>query len=148
MSENIFRKLCEGGAFNLPYLVHLYNDDSSENVYLINDNSDFTYSGNTYKASNFTFTYNADGSSNLEVELVDSGNAIIDLFENNYNFTAEIVGVLKESGDVYVIKSFKHDYASATWNGKSASITFEGDDRLSMTFPTLVWNTYNNRGNS
>jgi len=147
MTTNSYRKLIYGGGFNLPYLVHIYNAAETENVYLINDNADVVYENNTYKASSFNFSINADGSATLEVELVGSGNALINIFENNYNFTAEVVGVMRETG-VEVLTKSRHNYGEATWDGRKATISFSKDERINMTFPALVWSTYSNRGNS
>ena len=146
MDNGIFKKLVNGGGYNLPYLLHLYTTDGSTDIHLINDIKDSIYDSITWYASTFKYTPNEDGESSLEVEVVS--NDIIDMFENNYNFRAEIVGVLLEDGSVQVIKSYHHKYGTATWDGKSAKITFDKDDRLGMTFPALIFNSYNNRGNS
>ena len=148
MDNGIFKKLVNGGGYNLPYLLHLYTADGATNIYLINDTQNRVYDSITFYASNFKYTPNPDGESSLEVELVNAGNAIIDLFEDNYNFRVEIVGTMLENGTVQVIKAYKHKHGSATWEGKSAKITFDKDDRLGMTFPALIFNSYNNRGNS
>ena len=145
---NIFKQLCEGGGYTLPYLLHLYTEDEKTNIYLVNDNKDCVYESVTFYASNFTYTPNDDGESSLEVELVDKGSDIIDILDVQYSFRAEIIGALREDGTVSVNKAYRHHYGSATWDGKGAKITFDKDDRFGMTFPALIFNSYNNRGNS
>jgi len=145
--SSLFRKLAEGGPYSLPYLLRLH-DESGTDIYLINDTKPCTWNGHTYLAGTFTYSPQDDGDSTLEVETVDAGSTIINLFENNYTFTADITGVLLENGTVQEIKAYHHRYGTATWSGGKAKITFEKDDRLGMTFPALIWTTYNNRGNS
>lgn len=144
---NILKELIEGGGYCLPYLMHLSDPDGTTNIYIVNNNQDIAYGGHTYAASNFTYTPNAEGDSRFEVEIVDH-NEIIDLLENNYYFNAEVIGVIDEDGEVQALTTNKHKYGTATWSGKSASITLSKDDRLDMTFPALIFNSYNNRGNS
>lgn len=141
---SFFKKLAEGGGFSLPFLIHMYSE--SENIYLINDTQNLTHDGNEYVASAFGYSPSDNGESSLEVAITD--NAIINLFENNYNFQANVIGVLMETGEVQEIRNYRHKYAEATWNGTTAKISFQKDDRLSMTFPSLIFTTYNNRGNS
>ena len=53
ITMNVYKALAEGGGFNLPFLVHLYDPDGNTKIYLINDNDDFEYDGQTYGASSF-----------------------------------------------------------------------------------------------
>lgn len=89
---NVYKALAEGGGFNLPFLIHLYDPDGNTNIYLINDNADMEYNGQIYAASNFTYTPNRDGDSTLSVEIVEH-DEIIDLLENNYYLRVEIIGI-------------------------------------------------------
>lgn len=143
---NLYKKLAEGGGYSLPYLLHIASEDGAKNLYLINDNTDLTYNGNTYKASNFSYTPNADGDSSLEIELVNS-DEIIDILESGYSFNAELVGIVNDD-EIQEFATNKHKYGQATWDGKSLSLTMNKDDRLDMTFPALIFNSYNNRGNT
>lgn len=143
---SIFKELLEGGGYCLPYLMHLQNPAKTVDIYIVNNNTDVVYNGHTYASSNFTYTPNTDSNSNFEVEIVDH-DEIIDLIEDNYYFTVEAIGVLFD-GEVQPITTNKHKYGTATWDGKSASITLEKDDRFNMTFPALIFNSYNNRGNT
>lgn len=143
---SVFRSLSEGGGFNLPFLVHLYNKDKSANIYLINDVKDFIHNGVTYESSNFTFNPATDGSATFTVELVNH-DTIIDLLENNYCFNVDVIGVFNGE-EIEEIGIFKHKYGEATWTGKSLELKLQKDDRGDMTFPALTFNSYNNRGNN
>ena len=143
---NIYRQLAEGGGYNLPYLVHLYSPDGATHIYLINDNQDMTYGGQVYSASNFTYTPNRSGESSFSVEIVEH-DEIIDLLEENNQLNFEIVGVFND-GDVYEMGAYKHRYGSMEWDGMKAEMKLKKDDRGGMTFPALIFNSYNNRGNA
>lgn len=142
---NILKELANGGGFSLPFLIHLYDAGGVQHIYLINDCTDFEYSGHVYSASNFTYTPKEDGSASLSVEIVRHSE-IIDLLENNYEFRAEVVGLFNGE-DVQEIGMFRHKYGDGSWDGKKLEIKFDKDDRGNMTFPALVFNSYNNRGN-
>ena len=144
MAENIFKALSNGGGFSLPYLLHIHDDKSD--IYVINDSEDLAYGGHTYKASNFTYTPNESGESSLEIELVEA-NGIIDILENNYSFRVDVIGVFYD-GEVTETRQYRHRYGEGTWDGKSLKLKLDKDDRLGMTFPALIFNAYNNRGNS
>lgn len=144
MAENIFKALANGGGFSLPYLLRIY--DGSTEICVINDCDDLAYGGRTYKASNFTYTPADGGEGSLEIELVEA-NGIIDIMENNYSFRVDVIGVLYD-GEVTETRQFRHSYGEGTWDGKSLKLKLDKDDRLDMTFPALIFNSYNNRGNS
>lgn len=143
---NVYRQLAEGGGYNLPYLVHLYDSTGTTNIYLINDNQDFTYNGQVYSASNFTYTPSTDGEATFNVELVNH-DEIIDLLEDNYYFHVAVVGIFNGE-EVEEIGQFKHKFGEATWEGMKLEMKLSKDDRGSMTFPALIFNSYNNRGNN
>lgn len=143
---NIFRQLAEGGGYTLPYLLHIYADNKNVDLYVINDNQDLEYNGHTYNASSFTYRPNSDTESSLEIELVDH-DQIIDLLENNYAFKVEAIGVLY-NGEVNEIRQFRHIYGEGSWTGSTLQLKLNKDDRLGMTFPALVFDTFNNRGNA
>ena len=139
---NVYRQLAEGGGYNLPYLAHLRTPDGTTHVYLINDNKDMTYNGHTYAASAFTFTPSNDGDSALSIEVAEH-DGIIDILENNYHFVIEITGVFNGE-EVEEIGQ----YGEGTWDGKKLELKMKKDDRGGMTFPALIFNAYNNRGNA
>lgn len=143
---NIYKNLVEGGGYNLPFLVHLSNPENTLNIFLINDNQDMNYRGHTYSASNFTYNPSTNGEGTFSVELVEH-NEIIDMLEDNYYFTVEVIGIFNGE-NVEVIGLFKHKYGEATWDGMQLEMKLNKDDRGDMTFPALIFNSYNNRGNN
>ncbi len=143
---NIYKQLAEGGGYNLPFLVHLSSPDNVTHIYLINDNQDMTYNGHTYSASNFTYTPNTSGDSTFNVELVEH-DEIIDLLEESEYFNVEVVGVFNGE-EVEEIGQYKYKYGEGTWDGAKLEMKLNKDDRGGMTFPALIFNSYNNRGNN
>ena len=143
---NIYRQLAEGGGYNLPFLVHLSSPDCTTNIYLINDKQDMTFGGQTYAASNFTYAPNKTGDSTLSIEIVEH-DEIIDLLEENEYFNVEVIGVFNGES-VEAIGQYKHRYGEATWSGAKLEMKLNKDDRGGMTFPALIFNSYNNRGNN
>src|SRR5574344_454832 len=143
---NIYRQLAEGGGYNLPFLVHWFSPDGATHIYLINDNQDMTFGGHTYAASNFTFTPNTSGDSSLNIELVEH-DEIIELLEDCEYFKVEVIGVFNGE-EVEAIGQYKHKYGEGTWDGAKLELKLNKDDRGGMTFPALIFNSYNNRGNN
>nr|DAU05670.1 MAG TPA: protein of unknown function (DUF1833) [Caudoviricetes sp.] len=143
---NIFRQLAEGGGYNLPYLVNLYSPNGAADFYLINDTKDLEYNGHTYAASNFTYTPSSDGSATINVELVEH-DEIIEILEDNYYFHVDVIGVFNGE-EVEPIEVYRHKYGEATWDGAKLEMKLDKDDRQNMTFPALIFNSYNNRGNN
>lgn len=143
---NLWRKLAEGGGFSLPYLVKLSAPDGSGEIRLINDSIKLEYNGATYYPSQFEYTPADSGEGSFNIEIAES-DGIIDLLESYYELNIEVIGVYNGE-EVIEIKSFKHKYGEASWDGKELEITLDEDDRLSMTFPALIFNSYNNRGNT
>ena len=143
---NVYRQLAEGGGYNLPFLVHLSSPDNATNIYLINDNQDMTYGGQVYSASNFTYTPTTDGEATFNVELVEH-DKIIELLEDCYYFRVDVIGVFNGK-EVVEIGQYKHKYGEGTWDGAKLEMKLNKDDRGNMTFPALIFNSYNNRGNN
>ena len=143
---NIYRQLAEGGGYNLPFLVHLSSPDNATHIYLINDNQDMTYNGHTYSASNFTYSPNTSGDSSLNVELVQH-DEIIELLEDYEYFKVEVIGIFNGE-EVEEIGQYRHKYSEGTWDGAKLEMKLNKDDRGNMTFPALIFNSYNNRGNN
>ena len=143
---NVYKKLSEGGGYNLPFLVHLSNPENTLNIFLINDNHDMSYKGQVYSASNFTYAPNTNGEGILSVELVEH-NEIIDMLEDHYYFKVEVMGIFNGE-EVEPLSLFRHKYGEATWDGMKLEMKLSKDDRGDMTFPALLFNSYNNRGNN
>lgn len=147
----LYEKLLYGGGYSLPYLLHLYDgardgSTATTHIRLINDTRDLEWDGETWLASGFDFTPSDDGESNLKITV--SGNGLKSLMDSEYVFNAEFTGILLEDGSVTPIRGYRRSYGTAVWSGKEAEITFESDDRMEMTFPALIFNVSNNRGNA
>lgn len=147
-----FEKLCRrNGAYNLPWLIYLHDQANNIQMRFVNNTSNIVYDENTYQAGCFKYSSTAgehgfSGGGTLEISVV--GNSVIDLIETYRAIKLEVIGTLCEDGTVTAIKTFSHHYGKVKVSRTKASFTFEKDDRLTMTFPALVWNSFNNRGNS
>lgn len=141
------------GLYSKHYLLKLYNgtDPDSTEYYITDNNADIVYKNHTYHASAFRYTpksssYGFDGGGRLEIAATESN--IINLIELNKNIYVDATLVIVKDGEVSELTSYKHKYCTVSGNRQSISIDFDKDDRLSMTFPTLIWSTQNNRGNA
>lgn len=144
--------MAEAGTYTLPYLIHLYSPDNSVNLYLINDNKSVTYNENEYKPAAFSYTPNADSSGfsggGTFTVAAKERNLIIPLVDTYKEVYMEVIAVLNEKGTISELKKRNHHFASVSFENDKATFTFSKDDRLSMNFPSLIWNRLNNRGNS
>jgi hypothetical protein len=140
----VFKELTEGGLFNLPFLLHIY--DENTNIYLISDNTDLTYNGHVFKAAAFEYKPGTNGDATLECSLFDRPELQNYILANRY-FKCDLIGVYR-GGEVVPLETYQHKYGDATWNGVQFEIKLNGDDRGNMTFPALIYNSYNNRGNA
>lgn len=148
----VFNALANGGVFSLPFLIKLQHPDTGA-LYFVNNNEDIIYNGIKYNGSAFQYTrpQTIGGvlkAGSLEITAID--NSVIDLIENSDElFTVEAVGVIDKAGVITPIKSFKHQYGSASIDEKMRIvISFKNDDRLDMTFPPYIFDADNNRGNA
>ncbi len=148
-----FAKLSQkNGSYSLPYLIHLYNSDGTSNLYAVNNTEDITYNGVTYSAAAFDYTPSSfvdgmDGGGKLEIA-VKEHESLVDFVETSENIFLDVIGILSEDGEIDEISTFKHKYGTISGDRTSITFTYEKDDRLEMTFPALIWNYQNNRGNS
>lgn len=147
----VFEKLCRRtGGYSLPWLIALSNGVTT--LRYINDVASVSYDGNTYTASTFNYTPDAEssgfvGGGTLNIAAADANTAgIIALVHASTSVSLSVVGVLMESGTITPIKNFNHSRGSVTLNGRTAAFTFERDERLDMTFPALIFSHYNMRG--
>ncbi len=138
----VFKELTEGGLFNLPFLLHIYDDDT--NIYLISDNENLTYDGHVFIAASFEYQPGTNGEASLSCELFKSPE-LQNYINRNRAFKCDLVGVYN-GGEVVPLETYHHQYGAATWDGVKFEIKLEGDDRGNMTFPALIYNSYNNRG--
>lgn len=143
---SLWRKLAEGGGYSLPYLVKIAAPDGSGEICLINDSVKLEHGGRTYWPSQFEYTPADSGTGSFSIEIAEH-DGIIDLLEGHYELNVEVTGVYNGE-EVEEIASWRHRYGEATWDGKELHVELEADDRLEMTFPSLIFNSYNNRGNT
>ena len=140
----VFKELTQSGLYTLPYLVHIH--DGNEHFYLINDNVSLSYGGHTYAASSFDYISGANGDSKFECSIFDRP-ALLNYVLSKRKFQCELIGVYLNNS-VVTLETFKHQYGEAEWDGLKFKITLKADDRGQMTFPALIYNSYNNRGAS
>lgn len=152
MSDLFTTLIQKAGAYNLPFLIHLYDSEGAISIRAVNDVDDVTYNGVTYSAAAFSYTPNADengfdGGGSLEIALKES-DYLVDLVQTTGTVSLDVVGIVNASGEVEPIKTWSHKYGTISVTRTSAKFTYEKDDRLEMTFPALIWDYQNNRGNS
>jgi hypothetical protein len=138
----VFKELTEGGLFNLPFLLYIH--DSTTNIYLINDNISLNYSGHLFAAASFDYIPNINGDATLTCDIFDKPE-LLNYINRNRSFNCDLIGVYR-GGEVVPLETYRHNYGEATWDGVQFEIKLNGDDRGNMTFPALIYNSYNNRG--
>lgn len=143
---NIYKQLVEGGAYNLPYLLHIFDANDRTHIYLINDNKPMEYRGKIYESASFNYTPSSEGDGTLAIG-IHAHESLIALVEENHYLRVEVIGIFNGEA-VQEIGQYKHKYGNATWNGVKLELRMNKDDRGNMTFPALIFNAYNNRGNS
>ena len=146
-----FAKLCQRtGDYKLAWLIELTGPAALPVVRAVNNNEDVVYGGHTYSASTFNYlpgeaVHGMDGGGTLDIVVTD--NAVIDIIETYRSVKLEVVGVLVDS-TVSEVQGFSHTWGSVSWDGKKASFTFEKDEKLTMTFPSILLDPSINRGNA
>jgi hypothetical protein len=148
-----FARLCRrSGEYSLPWLVTIVS--GAMTLRFINDVDDLTYNSHIYKASTFDYSPNPSdtgfsGGGSLQIAAADANEvgSLIALIESAVSISFTVNGILLDDGTVSEIRMFEHQHGTVRWDGRTASFTFETDDRLAMTFPALVFSHYNNRGN-
>ena len=146
-----FAKLCRrAGGYKLAWLITLSDQDDTTVLRVVNNNADVVYGGYTYTASTFNYTpaevvHGFDGGGTLDIAVTD--NSVIDIIETYRSVKLDVVGVIVDS-TVTEIQGFSHTWGSVSWDGKKASFTFEKDEKLTMTFPSILLDPSINRGNA
>lgn len=140
---SVFQKLIEGGLYTLPFLLHIYDDQT--NIYVINDNADLMYNGHLYKAASFEYNPQTNGAANLDISIFDNAE-LANIVNRSRRFNCDLIGVFNGSDETEQLSAYNHQYGEANWDGEKFQIKLEADDRGNMTFPALIYNSYNNRG--
>lgn len=138
----VFKELTEGGFFTMPFLLHIYDDQFS--IYLIDDNVPLNYGGKLYQAAAFSYSPNTNGDATLDIELMNNAE-LKNIIHRSRRFNCDLIGAYR-GGEVVALSAYKHKYGEATWDGDKFNIKLDADDRGNMTFPALIYNSYNNRG--
>lgn len=138
----IYKDLAEGGLYTLGFLLHIY--DAQGDVYLINDNKSIVVDAITYRAASFDYNPAANGAATLEISLIDNVE-IQNISARSRQFNCDLIGVYR-GGQIVKLNTYNHKYGDATWDGEKFQIKLNADDRGNMTFPALIYNSYNNRG--
>lgn len=144
-----FAKLCRRtGGYKLAWLIQLTGPGPFLRV--VNNNEDVSFGGRTYSAATFNYTpgesvHGMDGGGTLDIAVTD--NSVIDMIELYRSVKLDVVGVLVDS-TVTEIQGFSHTWGSVSWDGRKASFTFEKDEKLTMTFPSILLDPSINRGNA
>jgi hypothetical protein len=117
---------------------------------VVNNNANVSFGGHTYTASTFNYlpgeaVHGMDGGGTLDIVVTD--NTVIDIIETYRSVKLDVVGVLVDS-TVSEVQGFSHTWGSVSWDGKKASFTFEKDEKLTMTFPSILLDPSINRGNA
>ena len=144
-----FAKLCRRtGGYKLAWLIQLTGPGPFLRV--VNNNEAVSFGGRTYSAATFNYTpgesvHGMDGGGTLDIAVTD--NSVIDMIELYRSVKLDVVGVLVDS-TVTEIQGFSHTWGSVSWDGRKASFTFEKDEKLTMTFPSILLDPRINRGNA
>ena len=101
----VFKELTEGGLFNLPFLLHIYDDDT--HIYLINDNVSLTYSGHIFAAASFSYSPSTNGDATLECDIFDKPE-LLNYINRNRRFNCDLVGVYR-GGEVVPLETYRHN---------------------------------------
>ena len=146
-----FAKLCQRtGGYKLAWLITLSDQDDTIVLRVANNNANVSFGGNTFTASTFNYlpgeaVHGMDGGGTLDIVVTD--NTVIDIIETYRSVKLDVVGVLVDSS-VSEIQGFSHTWGSVSWDGRKASFTFEKDEKLTMTFPSVLLDPSINRGNA
>jgi hypothetical protein len=145
----IFNALFSGGNFSLPYLIEL-SHETAGTFYLIDDKTDKTYNGHTYKASSFTYTAPGKDGNGGTLSIDAKDNELIEWVENaDENYTLSVVGALIEDGSIQPLRQYRHFHGSISYSDNmEIEFTLQGDDRLDMTFNPYMYDTDSNPGNA
>lgn len=149
--DEIFNALYGGGNYTLPYLLK-FSHEKLKTIYLVNNNEDVIFQGNTFLASDFEYTppdVNGSGGT-LSISSEPNENTLFEFIENaDYKYRLDIVGALNLDGTVTPLKQYVHFFGTVTIDAKGKiTLQLAGDDRLDMTFTPYKFDTDNNRGNA
>lgn len=129
------------GSYSLPWLIELSNADASTILRYVGDTEDKTYDGNVYTATALEYKPSAevlgfDGGATLSI-YCGKDELLIDMIEANRSITLEVVGAILQGETITPVRVFTHTTGSVNWDKTKATFTYDKDDRLTMTFPSI-----------
>lgn len=149
--SDIYSALSHGGRFSLPYLFKIEQGENT--LRLVGNTEAVEYDGDTYLPSNLSYTPPSSNGGVLKgggLTATMIGNSLPEIFRKADDLMRiQVVGAIANDGTVSPVRIFRHRYGSVTVsNDMEMSIAFDGDDRMSMTFPAAIFDADNNRGNA
>lgn len=142
MLDQLFAK---NASYAYKWLIELSQND--DKIYLVNNNASVIFKEQVYEASNFLYTpkeqvlgFNSEGS--LKITTVD--NNLIYWLERNENIKLKVIAVMIDDV-IQEVKTFNHQFCTATWNANEITLKFKKDDRLEMAYPSLIYSAHTNR---
>lgn len=142
MLDQLFAK---NASYAYKWLIELSQND--DKIRLVNNNTSVIYKEQVYGASSFLYTpkeqvlgFNSEGS--LKITTVD--NSLIYWLERNENIKLKVIAVMIDDV-IQEVKTFNHQFCTATWNANEITLKFKKDDRLEMAYPSLIYSAHTNR---
>ena len=145
----IFNRYFNGGAFALPFLLK-FTCAGCPTLYFVNNTESINFEGNLYHHASFEYSPPDSNGKGANLRISAADNELIEFVENaDDGYRLDVVGLIAEGGEVQRLKQYVHFYGSVSYT-ENMELNFElgSDDRLDMTFPALIFNSYNNRGNT
>lgn len=138
------------GSYSLPWLIKLSNVAGTTILRYAGNTEDIVYTGKTYKATALEYKAAAevlgfDGGASLSI-YCGKDETLIDLIEAERKILLEVVAAINDDGTISPVRVFYHTTGTVDWDKTKATFTYEKDERLSMTFPSIVISSLNARG--
>lgn len=132
-------------SYAYKWLIEL--SQGEDKIFLINDTSSKIFNNEIYLPSNFVYTpkeslHGFDSEGTLKITTVD--NNLIYWLERNENIKLKVIAVMIDDV-IQEVKTFNHQFCTATWNANEITLKFKKDDRLEMAYPSLIYSAHTNR---
>ena len=142
MLEKLFER---HASYAYKWLIELSQGD--DKIRLVNNTQGVSYQNNSFLASNFIYTPNEslhgfDSEGTLKITTV--GNNLIYWLERNENIKLKVIAVMIDDV-IQEVKTFNHQFCTATWNANEITLKYKKDDRLEMAYPSLIYSAHTNR---
>lgn len=142
MLEKLFER---HASYAYKWLIEL--SQGEDKIFLINDTASKLFNNELYFPSNFVYTpkeslHGFDSEGTLKITTVD--NNLIYWLERNENIKLKVIAVMIDDV-IQEVKTFNHQFCTATWNANEITLKFKKDDRLEMAYPSLIYSAHTNR---